>query len=167
MLCHYPTTCIFQVENPHESPEATVFYNIDLKVDHIVFSIAEMRDIHGEEASRFHSIAPTESNTKKDIEKMYPYWVNQGEQTEEITDEHLITLGKHQLQFLSSFKPKSNETSDAHPEIPPANRKSAPSLSAVQDTESQQRDNSTSEEGTELIQALIKSKVIWHQMLHF
>ena len=147
----------YEVENPHESPEATVFYNINLKVYHIVFPIADIRDIYREGVSRFHYIAPTESNTKEDIDKMSPYWVNQGEQTEEITDEHLITLGKHQQQFLSSFKPKSNETSDAHPEIPPADRKSAPSLSTVQDTESQQRDNLTSEERTELIQAFIRS----------
>ena len=32
-----------------------------------------------------------------------PYWA---ERKEEITDEHLVTLGKYQQQFLGSLKPK-------------------------------------------------------------
>ena len=113
--------------------------------------------MYGEKASRILYIAPAVDSAKKDMEKMSPYWMSQGDQTEEITDEHLVTLGKLQQQFLGSFKPKPNETGDACLEIPSADRKSAPSLAAVQNTESQQRDNSTSEERTELIQALIKS----------
>ena len=167
IICHLPSLTYYtlslphymyyEVENPHESPEATVFYNINLKVDHIVFSVADMRGMYGEKASRIPFIVPAVDNTKMDIEKRSPYWASQREQTEEITDKHLVTLGKHQQQFLGSFKPKPNETDDACLEIPSADRKSAPSLSAVQNTESQQRDNSTSEERTELIQALIKS----------
>ena len=100
----------YEVENTHESLEATVFYNIDLKVDHIVFSVADMRGMYGEKVSRYPYIVPAVDSTKKDMEKMSPYWASQGEQTEEITDKHLVTLGKHQQQFLGSFKPKPNET---------------------------------------------------------
>ena len=81
----------YEVENPHENPEATVFYNIDLKVDHIVFSVADMRGMYGEKASRILCIALAVDSSKKDIEKMSPYWASQGEQTEEITDKHLVT----------------------------------------------------------------------------
>ena len=115
----------YEVDNTHESLEATVFYNINLKVDHIVFSVADMRGMYGEKVNRIPHIAPAVNSTIKEIEKMSPYWVSQGEQTEEITDKHLVTLGKHQQQFLGSFQPKPNETGDAHLEMPPADRKSA------------------------------------------
>ena len=101
LICHLPSLMYYalslphymyyEVENPHENLDVPTFYNIDSKVDHIVFSVADMRDMYGEKVNRFPYIAP--------------YWVDQKDQAEEITDEHLVTLGKYKQPFLGRFKP--------------------------------------------------------------
>ena len=72
----------YEVENPHENPDVSTFYNIDSKVGHIVFSVADMRDMCGEKVNRFSYIVttPTLDNVKRKIEKVSPYWVDQKDQ---------------------------------------------------------------------------------------
>ena len=115
LICHLPSLTYYalslphymyyEVENSHENPDVPTFYNIDSKVDHIVFSVADTRDMYGEKVNRFPYIVttPTLDNTKGKKEKVSPYWVDQKDQAEEITDEHLVTLCKYQQQFLGSF----------------------------------------------------------------
>ena len=148
----------YEVENPHKNLDVPVFYNIDYKVDHIIFSVADMRDIYGKSVSRFHYIAtaPALHNTTGKVEKVSPYWVNQGDQVKQIINEHLVTFGKHQQQFLGSFKPKLKETGDIPFETPPTNKKAATSSSSIKpNAESQQQGNS--EEREDLIWAFIRS----------
>ena len=147
----------YKVENPHENLDVPMIYNIDYKVDHIIFSVAEMRDIYTENVSRFCYIVTALAlhNTTGKVEKVSPYGANQGDQVEQITDEHLVTLGKHQQQFLGSFKLKPKEMGDIPFETPPTNKKTATSSSIKPNAESQQQDNS--EERQDLIQALIRS----------
>ena len=114
-LPHY---VYYEVENLHENPDVPIFYNIDSKVDHMVMTVADMKEIYGENVSKIPYIAPALDNALRKTEKVSPYWANQG-QTEEITDEHLVTLGRHQQQFLSSFKPKPKETADISLETSP------------------------------------------------
>ena len=82
----------YGVENPHDNPEIPMFYNVDSKIDHTVFSVAYIKDIYRENIGK--------------IEKASPYWVDQNDQVNETSDEHLITLGRYQQQFFGSFKPK-------------------------------------------------------------
>ena len=46
MLCCCPM--YYEVESLHENPDVQTFYNIDSKVDHKVFSVADSRDMYGE-----------------------------------------------------------------------------------------------------------------------
>ena len=120
--------------------------------------MADIRDIYRENVSRFHYIAtvPALHNITGKVEKVSLYWVNQGDQVEQITNGHLVTLGKHQQQFLGSFKPKLKETGDIPFETPPTDKKTATSSSSIKpNAESQQQDNSEEREG--LIQALLRS----------
>ena len=169
LICHLPSLTFYtlslphymyyEVENPHENPDVPIFsmfYNIDSKVDHIVFSVADMRDMYGEKVNRFPYIVttPTLDNIKGKIQKVSLYWVDQKDQAEEISDEHLVTLGKYQ-QFLGSFKPKQKETSDISSETLPVDKKTTTSSSSsIPNAESKQQNP---EEEESLIQTLIRS----------
>ena len=153
LICHLPTLTYYvlslphymyyEVENPHENPDVPTFYNINSKVYHIVFSVADMRDMYREKVNRFpySVITPTlaNDNVKGEIEKVSSYRLDQKDQAEEITDEHLVTLDKYQQQFLGSFKPKPKETGDISSETLPVNKKkTTSSSSSIPNAESKQ-----------------------------
>ena len=87
-------------------------------------SVADMREICGENASKVPYIAPLLDETPIKDKGLVssPYLVDQKDQSEEITDEHLITLGRHQQQFLGSFKPKPKETANLSANTPLSNQ---------------------------------------------
>ena len=78
-----------------------MLYNIDKEIEHPVVSITEVKEMYSESIDQFPYITP--SIVPPMSESASPYWA---ERKEEITDEHLVTLGKYQQQFLGSLKPK-------------------------------------------------------------
>ena len=81
-----------------------MLYNVDEEIKHPVVSITGVREMYGESIDQFPYItAPTEPS-----ELTLPYWA---EQKEEVIDEHLVTLGKHQQKFLGNLKLKNERES--------------------------------------------------------
>ena len=78
-----------------------MLYNIDIEIGHPVVSITRAREMYSESLDQFLYITPSPMPVAS--ESALPYWT---ERREEITDEHLVTLGKHQQQFLGSLNPK-------------------------------------------------------------
>ena len=78
-----------------------MLYNIDIEIEHPVVSITGVKEMYSESIDQFPYITP--SIMPSVSESALPYWA---ERKEEITDEHLVTLGKYQQQFLGGFKPE-------------------------------------------------------------
>ena len=81
-------------------------------------------------------------------ESASPYWT---ERRKEITDEHLVTLGKHQQQFLGSLNPKGEVEPKAGEKalVNKVKGKRVPKTQGSKDPEKNERE--------ELIQSLIRS----------
>ena len=96
-----PRYIYYEVESAQERPGWSMLYNIDIEIGHQVVSITRAREMYGESLNQFPYITPSPMPIAS--ESASPYWT---ERREEITDEHLVTLGKHQQQFLGSLNPK-------------------------------------------------------------
>ena len=120
-----------------------MLYNVDEEIKHPVVSKTGVREMYGESIDQFPYItAPIEPS-----ELTSPYWA---EQKEEVTDEHLVTLGKHQQQFLGNLKLKNERESEPVGEVfVNETREESPKL---QELESPKQDDRE-----ELIKSLIKS----------
>ena len=78
-----------------------MLYNIDIEIEHPVVSITRVKEMYSESIDQFPYIIP--STVPSVSELISPYWT---ERREEVMDEHLVTLGKYQQQFLGSLNPK-------------------------------------------------------------
>ena len=110
-ICHLPSLTYYavstpryiyyEVESTQERPGWNMLYNIDIEIGHQVVSITRVREMYSESLDQFPYITPSPMPVVS--ESASPYWT---ERREEITDKHLVTLGKHQKQFLGSLNPK-------------------------------------------------------------
>ena len=110
-ICHLPSLTYYavstpryiyyEVENAQERPGGNMLYNIDIEIEHPVVSITRVKEMYSESIDQFPYIIP--STVPSVSELTSPYWT---ERREEVTDEHLVTLGKYQQQFLGSLNPK-------------------------------------------------------------
>ena len=110
-ICHLPSLTYYavstpryiyyEVENSQERPGWNMLYNVDEEIEHPVVSITGVKEMYSESIDQFPYITP--SIVPHVSELASPYWA---ERKEDITDEHLVTLGTHQQQFLGSLKPK-------------------------------------------------------------
>ena len=110
-ICHLPSLTYYavstpryiyyEVENTQERPGWNMLYNIDIEIEHPVVSITGVKEMYSESIDQFPYITPSIVPSMSELTS--PYWA---ERKEEITDEHLVTLGKYQQQFLGSLKPK-------------------------------------------------------------
>ena len=110
-ICHLPSLTYYavstpqyiyyEVENAQERPGWNMLYNIDIEIELPVVSITGVKEMYSESIDQFLYITPSIEPSVSELAS--PYWA---ERKEEITDEHLVTLGKYQQQFLGSLKPK-------------------------------------------------------------
>ena len=110
-ICHLPSLTYYavstpryiyyEVENAQERPGGNMLYNIDIEIEHPVVSITRVKEMYSESIDQFPYIIPLTVPSVSELAS--PYWT---ERREEVTDEHLVTLGKYQQQFLGSLNPK-------------------------------------------------------------
>ena len=111
-ICHLPSLTYYavstpqymyyEVENAQERPGQNMLYNIDIEIEHPVVSITRVKEMYSESIDQFPYITPPMVPPSVS-ELTLPYWT---ERREEVADEHLVTLGKYQQQFLGSLNPK-------------------------------------------------------------
>ena len=106
-----------------------MLYNIDTVIEHPVVSMTRVKELYGESLNQFLYITPSRRPAVSELAS--PYWA---ESREQIADEHLVTLGRHQQQFLSDLNPQ---------------REKVPKNQGSKDLEKDDRE--------ELIQSLIRS----------
>ena len=116
-ICHLPSLTYYavstpryiyyEVENAQERPGWNMLYNIDIEIEHPVVSITRVKEMYSESINQFPHIIP--STVPSVSELALPYWT---ERREEVTDKHLVTLGKYQQQFLGSLNPKREVESE-------------------------------------------------------
>ena len=155
-ICHLPSLTYYalskpryiyyEVESTQERPGWSMLYNIDIEIGHPVVSIMRVKEMYSESLDQFLYITP--SLMAAVSESASPYWT---ERREEITDEHLVTLGKHQQQFLGS----PNPTREVEPKpgakalVNEVRKERVPRTQGSKDPEKNDRE--------ELIQSLIRS----------
>ena len=155
-ICHLPSLTYYavstpryiyyEVENAQEKPGWNMLYNIDVEIEHPVVSITGVKEMYSESIDQFPYITP--SIVPSVSESALPYWA---ERKEEITDEHLVTLGKYQQQFLDSFKPER----EVEPE--PAKKALVNEVREEGDPKFQESKSPEKDDREELIQSLIRS----------
>ena len=138
-ICHLPSLTYYavsmpryiyyEVENAQEKPGWNMLYNIDTVIEHPVVSMTRVKELYGKSLNQFPYITPSRRPTV--FESASPYWA---ESKEKIADEYLVTLGRHQQQFLGNLNP---------------HREKVPKNQGPKDPEQDDRE--------ELIQSLIKS----------
>ena len=96
-----PRYIYYEVENAPERPGWNMLYNIDIEIEHPIVSITKVKEMYSENIDQFPYI--TSSTVPSMSGLASPYWT---ERKEEVTDEHLVTLGKYQQQFLGDLNPK-------------------------------------------------------------
>ena len=138
-ICHLPSLTYYaistpryiyyEVENAQEKPGWNMLYNIDTVIEHPVVSMTRVKELYGESLDQFPYITP--SRRPAVPESASPYWA---ESKEQIADEYLVTLGRHQQQFLGNPNPQ---------------REKVPKNQGSKDPEQEDRE--------ELIQSLIQS----------
>ena len=138
-ICHLPSLTYYavsmpkyiyyEVENAQEKPGWNMLYNIDTVIEHPVVSMTRVKELYGESLDQFPYITPSRRPTVP--ESASPYWA---ESKEQIADEYLVTLGRHQQQFLGNLNPQ---------------REKVPKNQGPKDLEQDDRE--------ELIQSLVKS----------
>ena len=123
-----------------------MLYNIDIEIGHPVVSITKAREMYSESLNQFPYITPLPMPIASEL--VLPYWT---ERREEIMDEHLVTLGKHQQQFLGSLNPKREVEPKAREKalVDEAKGERVPKTQRSKDLEKNDRE--------ELIQSLIRS----------
>ena len=120
-ICHLPSLTYYalstpryiyyEVENAQGNIGWNMLYNMDEEIKHPVVSITRVREMYGESIDQF----PYITALIKPSELTSPYWV---EREEEVTDEHLVTLGKHQQKFLGNLKLKNEKEFEPVREAP-------------------------------------------------
>ena len=110
-ICHLPSLTYYavstpryiyyEVENAQEKPGWNMLYNIDTVIEHPVVSMTRVKELYGESLNQFPHITP--SRRPAVPESASPYWA---ESKEQIADEYLVTLGRHQQQFLGNLNPQ-------------------------------------------------------------
>ena len=155
-ICHLPSLTYYavstpryiyyEVESAQERPGWSMLYNIDIEIGHPVVSITKAREMYSESLDQFPYITPSPMPVVSELAS--PYWT---ERREEITDEHLVTLGKHQQQFLGSLNPKREVEPKAREKalVDEAKGERVPKTQRSKDPEKNDRE--------ELIQSLIRS----------
>ena len=138
-ICHLPSLTYYavstpryiyyEVESAQERPGWNMLYNIDTVIEHPVVSMTRVKEPYGESLDQFPYITPSWRPAVSELAS--PYWA---ESREQIADEHLVTLGRHQQQFLIDLNPK---------------REKVPKNQGSKDPEKDDRE--------ELIQSLIRS----------
>ena len=96
-----PRYIYYEVESGQERPGWNMLYNIDTVIEHPVVSMTRVKELYGESLDQFPYITPSRRSAVSELAS--PYWA---ESREQIADEHLVTLGRHQQQFLSDLNPK-------------------------------------------------------------
>ena len=138
-ICHLPSLTYYavsmpkyiyyEVENVQEKPAWNMLYNIDTVIEHLVVLMTRVKELYGESLDQFPYIIPSWRPIVP--ESASPYWA---ESKQQIADEYLVTLGRHQQQFLGNLNPQ---------------RKKVPKNQGPKDPEQDDRE--------ELIQSLVKS----------
>ena len=123
-----------------------MLYNIDIEIEHPVVSITGVKEMYSESIDQFPYITPPIMPSVS--ESASPYWT---ERKEEITDEHLVTLGKYQQQFLGSFKPEREV------ELEPAKKALVNEVREEGGPKFQESKSPGKDDRGELIQSLIRS----------
>ena len=110
-ICHLPSLTYYavstpryiyyEVESAQERPGWNMLYNIDTVIEHPIVSMTRIKELYGESLDQFPYITPSRGPAVS--EPASPYWV---ESKEQIADEYLVTLGKHQHQFLGNLNPQ-------------------------------------------------------------
>ena len=110
-ICHLPSLTYYaistpryiyyEVENAQERSGWNMLYNIDTVIEHPVVSMTRVKELYGESLDQFPYITP--SRRPAVSESASPYWA---ESKEQIADEYLVTLGRHQQQFLGNLNPQ-------------------------------------------------------------
>ena len=110
-ICHLPSLTYYavstpryiyyEVESAQERPGWNMLYNIDTVIEHPVVSMTKVKELYGESLDQFPYITP--SRRPAVSESASPYWA---ESREQIADEYLVTLGRHQQQFLGNLNPQ-------------------------------------------------------------
>ena len=110
-ICHLPSLTYYavstpryiyyEVESAQERPGWNMLYNIDTVIEHPIVSMTRIKELYGESLDQFPYITPSRGPIV--YESASPYWV---ESREQIADEYLVTLGKHQQQFLGNLNPQ-------------------------------------------------------------
>ena len=124
-----PRYIYYEVENAQEKPGWNMLYNIDTVIGHPVVSMTRVKELYGESLNQFPHITPSWRPAVSELAS--PYWA---ESKEQIADEYLVTLGRHQQQFLGNLNPQ---------------REKVPKNQGPKDPEQGDRE--------ELIQSLVKS----------
>ena len=115
-ICHLPSLTYYavstpryiyyEVESAQERPGWNMLYNIDTVIEHPVVSMTRVKELYGESLNQFLYI--TLSWRPAVSESASPYWA---ESKEQIADEYLVTLGRHQQQFLGNLNPQREKGS--------------------------------------------------------
>ena len=110
-ICHLPSLTYYavstpryiyyEVESAQERPGCNMLYNIDTEIEHLVVSMTRVKELYSESLDQFQYITPLLRPAVSELAS--PYWA---ERSEEIADEHLVTLGRHQQQFLGGLNSK-------------------------------------------------------------
>ena len=110
-ICHLPSLTYYavstpryiyyEVESAQERPGWNMLYNIDTVIEHPVVLMTRVKELYGESLDQFPYVTPSRRSAVSELAS--PYWA---ESREQIADEHLVTLGRHQQQFLSDLNPK-------------------------------------------------------------
>ena len=141
-----PRYIYYEVENAQEKPGWNMLYNIDTEIEHPVVSITGVKEMYSESIDQFPYITPSIMPSVSELAS--PYWA---ERKEEITDEHLVTLGKYQQQFLGSFKPEREV------ELEPAKKALVNEVREEGGPKFQESKSPEKDDREELIQSLIRS----------
>ena len=110
-ICHLPSLTYYavstpryiyyEVESAQERPGWNMLYNIDTVIEHPVVLMTKVKELYGKSLDQFPYITPSQRPAVS--ESASPYWA---ESREQIADEYLVTLGRHQQQFLGNLNPQ-------------------------------------------------------------
>ena len=155
-ICHLPSLTYFavstpryiyyEVESAQERPGGNMLYNIDTVIEHLVVSMTRVKELYSKSLDEFPYITPSWRPAVSELAS--PYWA---ESREQIADEHLVTLGRHQQQFLSNLNPKREVESN------PGEKASVNEIRGEKVPKNQGFKDSEKDDREELIQSLIRS----------
>ena len=141
-----PRYIYYEVESDQERPGRNMLYNIDTVIEHLVVSMTRVKELYSESLDQFPYITPSRRPAVSELAS--PYWA---ESREQIADEYLVTLGRHQQQFLSNLNPKREVESN------PGEKASVNEVRGEKLPKNQGSKDPEKDDREELIQSLIRS----------